>query len=113
MQRGAFTALEFALGALWAADAQANKILKIDPETGEVLGSFANPGTRASGLAFDGTRFWIADSDTLTIYRTDTEGHVLRRYLSPGQSPQGLAFDGRFLWNADGNQKLYQLRFQN
>ena len=112
MQRGSFTACEFALGVLWLADAQANKILQVDPETGEVRGSFANPGTRAGGLAFDGARFWVTDAPTLSIYQLDAAGQLLRRYLSPGPSPQGLAFDGRFLWNADGNQRIYQLRFQ-
>jgi streptogramin lyase len=53
MQRGSFTALEYGRGALWAADAQSNKILRVDPETGEVLGSFGNPGTLITGLAFD------------------------------------------------------------
>jgi streptogramin lyase len=112
LQRGSFTALAHGQGVLWAADAQTNKILKIDPETGEVLGSFADPGTRAAGLAFDGQRFWISDDRTLTIYQCGLDGSVLRRYLSPGPSPQGLCHDGRYLWNADGNQKFFQLRFQ-
>ena len=113
MQRGSFTACEFALNTLWLADAQSNKILQVDPETAEVRGSFANPGTRAGGIAFDGARFWISDARTLAIYELDAAGRVLRKFLSPGPSPQGLAFDGRFLWNADANQRLYQLRFQN
>jgi streptogramin lyase len=111
MQRGSFTACEFALGTLWLADAQSNKILQVDPETAEVRGSFANPGTRAGGLAFDGANFWVSDASTLAIYRLTAAGQLVRKYLSPGPSPQGLAFDGRFLWNADGNQRIYQLRF--
>jgi hypothetical protein len=97
---------------LWAADAQTNKILRIAPETGEILGTFADPGTRAAGLAFDGSHFWISDDRTLTIFECGPDGSVLRRFLSPGPSPQGLAFDGRFLWSADGSGKIYQLRFQ-
>ena len=112
MQRGSFTACEFALNTLWLADSQTNKILQVDPETAEVRGAFANPGTRAGGIAFDGARFWISDARTLTIHELDVSGRGLRKYLSPGPSPQGLAFDGRFLWNADGNQRLYQLRYQ-
>jgi DNA-binding beta-propeller fold protein YncE len=111
LQRGSFTAMEYGLGFLWLADAQSNKILKVNPETAEVLASFPNPGVRAGGLAFDGSHFWISDPRTLSIYETGLDGQVLRKYLSPGQSPQGLAFDGRFLWNVDANQKLYQLRF--
>jgi len=111
LQRGSFTAMEYGLGFLWLADAQSNKILKVNAETAEILASFPNPGVRASGLAFDGSHFWISDPRTLSIYETTLDGQVLRKYLSPGQSPQGLAFDGRFLWNVDANQKLYQLRF--
>ncbi len=110
LQRGSFTACEFAQGSLWLADALSNKILRVDPETAEVLGSFVNPGTRASGLAFDGLHFWISDPATISIYEVDSTGTLIRKFLSPGSSPQGLAFDGRFLWNADANLHLYQLR---
>ena len=110
LQRGSFTAVEFAQGALWLAEAQSNKILKVHPETAEILDSFSNPGTRAGGLAFDGAHFWISDAPTLSIYQLDGAGRVLRKFLSPGPAPQGLAFDGRYLWNADANQKIFQLR---
>jgi hypothetical protein len=111
LQRGSFTACEFAQGALWLADALSNKILRVDPETAQILGSFDNPGTRVAGLAFDGLHFWISDPRAISIYELDVSGRILRKYLSPGPSPQGLAFDGRFLWNADANGHLFQLRF--
>jgi streptogramin lyase len=112
LQRGTFIAMEYAQGRLWLVDAQTNKILQVDPETAEVLGSFQNPGVRAGGLAFDGGHFWISDPPTLSIYEVDPAGRVLRKYLAPGPAPQGLAFDGRFLWNVDANQKVFQLRIQ-
>jgi DNA-binding beta-propeller fold protein YncE len=111
LQRGAFTACEFAQGSLWLADALSNKILRVDPETAQVLGSFDNPGTRVAGLAFDGIHFWISDPRTYSIYELDAAGNLLRKYLAPGPSPQGLAFDGRYLWNADANLRLFRLRF--
>jgi len=110
LQRGSFTACEYAQGTLWLADALTNKILRVDPETAEVIGSFDNPGTRAAGLAFDGLHFWISDPATISIYELDAMGRLIRKFLSPGPSPQGLAFDGRFLWNADSNLHVYQLR---
>ena len=113
LQKGSFTAIEYGLGSIWLADYQSNKILRIDPETAEIISSFSNPGIRVDGLAFDGSDFWISDSSTLTIYQITTEGRVLRTFLSPGQSPRGLAFDGHYLWNVDGDRKIYQLRFQN
>ena len=111
LQRGSFTACEYAQGSLWLADSLSNKILRVDPETAEVIGSFGNPGTRAAGLAFDGLRFWISDPAAISIYELDSTGRLIRKFLSPGPSPQGLAFDGRFLWNADAGLILYQLRF--
>jgi len=111
LQRGAFTACEYAQGSLWLADSLSNKILRVDPETAEIIGSFGNPGTRVAGLAFDGMHFWISDPAAITIYELDSGGRLLRKFLSPGPSPRGLTYDGRFLWNADGNLSLYQLRF--
>lgn len=113
LQRGSFTAVEYGLDSLWLADSQSNKILRLDPETAEIISSFPNPGIRVDGLAFDGIDFWISDSSTLTIYQLTIEGEVLRTFLSPGQSPRGLTFDGHYLWNVGGDQKIYQLRIQN
>ncbi len=113
LQRGSFTAIEYGLNSIWLADIQSNTIIRVDPETAEVISSFPNPGVRVDGMAFDGSDFWISDSSILTIYQITTDGTVLRTFLSPGQSPRGLAFDGYYLWNVDGDQKIYQLRFQN
>ncbi len=113
LQRGSFTAIEYGLDSLWLADIQSNMILRVDPETAEIISSFSSPGIMVDGLAFDGRDFWISDSSILTIYQVTTEGTVLRIFLSPGQSPRGLTFDGHYLWNVDGDQKIYQLRFQN
>ena len=113
LQRGSFTSLTYGLDSLWIADFQSNKILRVKPETAEIISAFPNPGIRVDGLAFDGNYFWTSDSSTLTIYQLSIEGKVLRTFLSPGQSPRGLAFDGYYLWNADGSGKIYQLRFKS
>jgi DNA-binding beta-propeller fold protein YncE len=113
LQKGSFSALTYAQGSLWLADAQSNKVLQVHPETGELLSSFPNAGIRADGLAFDGLHFWVSDSSRLTIIELAADGSKLRTFISPGQSPRGLAFDGQYLWNVDGNQKIYQLRYQD
>jgi hypothetical protein len=113
LQRGSFTAIEYGNDGLWIADAQSNKVLRVDPDTAEIISSFMNPGTRVDGMAFDGAYLWVSDMATLTIFQMTLEGDVLRSYLSPGQSPRGLTYDGVFLWNADGNRRIYQLKFQN
>ena len=114
LQKGAFSALVYGSGgSLWIADSLSNKILQVDSLTGEILSTFANPGKRVDGMAFDGGALWLSDSTTLTIYQVTLQGGVLKTFLSPGQAPRGLAFDGFDLWNADGNQKIYQLRLKN
>ncbi|MFH1944638.1 MAG: hypothetical protein ABIK95_03335, partial [Acidobacteriota bacterium] len=110
LQRGSFTALAYGLDHLWAADAQTNKILMLDPETGEIKSSFSNPGIQVNGLTFDGSSFWASDASTLSIYQVTPDGAVIRSFLSPGQSPRGLAYDGFYLWNADGSRKLFQMK---
>jgi YVTN family beta-propeller protein len=95
-------ALLFALGVAGPATA--------DP-IGKVLGSIPAPGPCTTGLAWDGTRLWVADHKTDTLYAVDpASGKVLRTIPSPGYRPAGLAWDGQRLWNADPvERKLYRL----
>lgn len=54
-----------------------------------------------SGLAWDGTSFWISDLVTATICRTSPQGKILERREAPGLAPWGLAWDGAHLWCMD------------
>ena len=82
--------------------------------TGSVLSSFSPSGpasvTGNSGLAFDGTNFWISANNTDTIYELDNAGNVLSSFLGPGTNPNGLTFDGTNLWLADrSTDTIYEL----
>jgi PKD repeat protein len=72
--------------------------------------SFAAPGTDPSGLVWDGTHFWVTDTESNKIYKLDQDGKVLSSFDGPGTNPLALAWDGEHLWVADDlDEKLYQL----
>jgi hypothetical protein len=74
---------------------------------GEVLQVFDAPGPCPKGLAYDGSRLWVADAITDRIYAIDPEtGKVLTSFESPGYEPEGLAWDGTGLWCSDSAEKL-------
>src|SRR5210317_551047 len=69
---------------------------------GEVVKSFASPGTVPTGITFDGKNLWVADRKTKLIYCVNPKnGEVIRSIPSPGYWPMGLTWDGEALWNAD------------
>ena len=73
---GTARGLTFAESDLWSIGAERDVLVKIDPETGAVVGS----------LGLD-----IAGTVTVSAYL-------------PGKEPAGLAWDGRALWYADRQQ---------
>ncbi|MBU0755726.1 MAG: transglutaminase [Planctomycetes bacterium] len=80
-------------------------------EIGEVAQRIETPQGCTTGVAFDGTRLWIADRRSDRIYALDpATGNVLANLEAPCFWPTGLAFDGEQLWVADRNRKL-GLRF--
>ena len=75
-------------------------LLKAYP--GEIVKSFATPGTVPTGITFDGKNLWIADRKAKLIYCVNPKnGEVIRSIPSPGYWPMGLTWDGEALWNAD------------
>jgi transglutaminase-like putative cysteine protease len=73
---------------------------------GKVSASFPLPLKTPTGLAFDGSHFWLADFDTATLNELDpSTGRVLRALDAPGYAPMGLAWDGSSLWILDSAEK--------
>ena len=69
---------------------------------GEIIKSFASPGTVPTGITFDGKNLWIADRKAKRIFCVNPlNGQVIRSIPSPGYWPMGLTWDGEALWNAD------------
>lgn len=90
-------------------------LLKVDPETGEVVGEYPAPaGTRndgTHGLAWDGARLWHAKDYRLSSVDPST-GRVTARYnLGRIKRPSGLAWDGQALWIAEFDGKVWRLPF--
>ena len=56
----------------------------------------------ATGVAWDGDHYWIADRKTDLLYEIDpASGAEIRSIESPGYFPSGLAWDGTYLWSTD------------
>ena len=57
---------------LWTTDNGIDKILKLDPNTMEVLRTIDAPGgDYPNGLAFDGQYIWVSNNDSDSIYQID------------------------------------------
>jgi sugar lactone lactonase YvrE len=70
--------------------------------TGNIIKSFATPGSYPTGLAYDGKHLWLADYKDDKLYCINPEnGEVVRSIPSPAYWPEGLAWDGTHLWCAD------------
>jgi hypothetical protein len=108
---------------LWAVTGDAihanYRIYKIRPSDGSFIGSFTTPtnAPNPSGLAWDGTYLWVADSDQ-NLYQINqnqalVDGNcnnsILQEFYMPDLGvPVGrLAWDGSFLWTASSADGLF------
>jgi hypothetical protein len=90
-------------------------LLKVDAETGKVVGEYPlPPGTRndgAHGLTWDGTRLWHVKDNRLSAI-DPVGGSVVAKYrLPPVRRASGLAWDGSSLWIAEFDGKIWRLSF--
>ncbi|MFN2516151.1 MAG: hypothetical protein ABR556_08040 [Pyrinomonadaceae bacterium] len=95
---------------------QTQLLLKIDPQTGEVIQQFSlPPGTAPDGthgLTWDGKQLWHV-KDQLLAAIDPSNGQVTARYnLKSLRRPSGLAWDGTALWIAEFEGRIFRLPFQ-
>jgi outer membrane protein assembly factor BamB len=109
--RGRFGALDYANGRLYVADALTNAVLVVDPQSGEIERSLAQPGFAIDGLCFDGSSLWTIDATQMTIFRLDGNGALRNSYQAPSRTVAGLAFAGGIHWCGDRSGRIYKLRF--
>ncbi|MGB2959483.1 MAG: T9SS type A sorting domain-containing protein [Bacteroidota bacterium] len=97
-----FFGLEWVDGFIWAT-CHYDKILnKLDPIHGTVLDQIAVPeASRTTGLAWDGSAFWITDAGADVINKVDLSGAILMTFDAPSSGSVGLACDGAYLWDVD------------
>lgn len=87
----------YANGKVYATDAGADGILKIDPFSHIVS---LIPAENAYGIAFDGQYLWTTDYWDHRLNRTNivTEQTTSYDISAPGTTPRAIAFDGTYLW---------------
>lgn len=80
-------------------------LVKIDPETCEIVALFENPGiVQDRGIAFDGESLWVNDFSTLKVFEIDPQtGKILSSFNIPemGSGSSGIAWDGQYLYLVD------------
>lgn len=101
--------LAFADGVLFILTK--DKIYKVLPEDGTILGYYDAPEPSCQGMTHDGRYLWISDRIKNELYMVDPKsGKVISILPAPGPYPVGVAAVGDHLWNVDFDTgKLYQL----
>ncbi|MBU1255428.1 right-handed parallel beta-helix repeat-containing protein [Patescibacteria group bacterium] len=95
--------------------AGAGNLMKINPQSGEIIASFENPGiAQDHGIAFDGQSLWINDFSALKVFEVDpNNGKILSSFKIPemGGGASGIAWDGQYLYLVSwlDQNTLYQI----
>ncbi|MHC4063461.1 MAG: transglutaminase domain-containing protein [Planctomycetota bacterium] len=103
------TGLAFAQGTLYIL--AKDKIYKVLPDDGTILGYFSTPERSCRCLAHDGKYLWVSDRMKDELYMVDGQsGKVVSILAAPGPYPAGIAWLEGDLWNVDfQNRKLYKI----
>ncbi len=88
-----------------------DKIYKVLPDDGTILGYFPVPEKSSRCLAHDGKYLWVSDRVKNEFYMVDADGgKVISILAAPGPYPAGIAWLDGHLWNVDfQTRKLYQI----
>jgi hypothetical protein len=94
-------------GSLWVASRGRQEILRIDPETGAVVGGFG-AGNTPQAIAYGGRSLWSANNND-TVTRTPLSTREKLAISVPGQ-PAGIEIRGRDVWvTALATNQLYRI----
>jgi glutamine cyclotransferase len=81
-------------------------VLAAEKPPGSVLATIPLELKTPTGLAWDGSRLWVADYDSAVLYAIDVAtGKVVTSLAAPGYAPMGLAWDGKRLWCLDADDR--------
>jgi len=96
------TGLTFDGKFLWLAEANTDKIYKINPKDGNVISGFESPGFHPEGLAWDGKYLWHVDAVEKYLYCLEpTNGTAIKVLESNAPNPRDIAWDGSNIWMID------------
>uniref|UniRef100_UPI0035664008 DUF4347 domain-containing protein n=1 Tax=Psychromonas sp. TaxID=1884585 RepID=UPI0035664008 len=104
-QINSMSGLAFDGTSLWLTSPNDDEIYNYDP-AGNLISSFASPGTFPTGITFDGTNLWVVDRDANMVYEIDTLGNMQSSFATPGTDSRGLTWDGSSLWLVEGSGSL-------
>ncbi len=100
-------------GHFWISRISDNTLNKLDTN-GNIIKTVSIPTGQCIGIEWDGTAFWVADSDPPSekIVQVDSTGTLLHSFLFPGDSPFGLTWDGQTIWCADNHMSATAIIYQ-
>lgn len=81
-------------------------IFKVDPVDGSHVDSLPLASVNVSGLTWDGSALWFADSENDSLHRVTMDGTVLKSLPSPGSNPGGLTMVDGVLMNLDRSDNI-------
>jgi len=87
-----------------------NRIQKVDPKTGRVIGSIPAPGTSSSGLAWSEGTLWVGDYNGRRIHQVDPETGALLRTIASDRFVTGVTWVDGELWHATWEGQESELR---
>lgn len=89
---------------LWVTGRE-NSVTRVDPDSGEV-GPTVEVGSGPIGLAYDGRRVWVANSDDGTVSRIDARtGKRAGDPVRVGRGPIGAAVSAGSVWVANQDDR--------
>ena len=88
-------AIAFDGANIWVANYFSNNIMKLNPSTGAVVGTYGvgNP----LSIAFDGANIWVTNNGSNNVTKLSLNGTNLGTFAVP-PAPSGVAFDGTKIW---------------
>jgi streptogramin lyase len=87
--------------AIWVTSQPDGTLTRLNPESGEAVGTPFKLGAGISGVAVGAGSVWVSDPPRGEVLRIDPQsGEVLRRIVVGG-SPGAIAFGGGDVWVAD------------
>jgi serine/threonine-protein kinase len=91
--------------AVWVTSEKDGTATRLDPETGEVVGSAHKLGEGVTGVAVGSKWTWVTNPSRGLLLRIDPfSGRILKRIPLPGE-PGPLALGGQRVWVADQGGK--------
>lgn len=90
----------------WSDTLQFRTMLPEDHESITIRNSFTSPGSRPTGLTWDGYHLWMIDN-LQNLYKLDTAGNVLASYTISGSSDdRGLFWKDNRIWVLGSTNKI-------